>query len=86
MPPAPGGEQHVNEPPLLLLGADLRAPRADRVDPETCPVCAWLHESLTAVITTNSPMVARQVLIDMHTHTFSGHPNDPRNAIRETSQ
>lgn len=76
----------MNEPPLLLLGADLRTPRADRVDPETCPVCARLRASLTAAIATNSPVMARQVVIDMHTHTFSGHPNDPRNATRETSQ
>lgn len=76
----------MSEPPLRLLSTDLRTPRADRVDPDTCPVCAWLHECLTAAITTNSPVVARQVVIDMHTHTFSGHPNDPRNATRETSQ
>lgn len=76
----------MNEPPLLLLGADLRIPRADRVDPDTCPVCARLRTSLIAAITMNSPVMARRVVIDMHTHTFSGHPNDPRNVTRETSQ
>lgn len=76
----------MSEPPLLLLGADLRTPRADRVDPDRCPVCARLRTSLTAAITTNSAAMARRVVIDTHTHTFSGHPNDLRNATRETSQ
>ena len=76
----------MSEPPLLLMGADLKTPRADRVDPDRCPVCARLRTSLTAAIATNRAVMARQVVIDMHTHTFSGHPNDPRNARRETSQ
>lgn len=76
----------MSEPSLLLLGADLSTPRVDRVDPDRCPVCAWIRASLTAAIATNNAVMARQVVIDMHTHTFSGHPNDPRNATRETSQ
>lgn len=76
----------MSEPPLLLSGADLRIPRTDRVDPDRCPVCARLRASLTAAIASRSAVMARGVVIDMHTHTFSGHPNDPRNATRETSQ
>ena len=76
----------MSEPPLLLLGAGLRTPRADRVDPDNCPVCARLRTNLTAAIATNSAVMARQVVIDMYAHTFSGHPNDPRNATRETSK
>lgn len=49
-------------------------------------MCARLRASLTAAIATSSAVIARRVVIDMHTHTFSGHPNDPRNATRETSQ
>lgn len=67
------------EPPLIFLGGDLRAPRADRADPETCPVCAKLRESLTAAIVTGSSVMSRLVVIAMHSHVIHGHPKDPRN-------
>jgi hypothetical protein len=69
----------IEPPPLLFFGGDLRTPRADRVDPEACPVCARLRESLTAALTTGSPAMARMVVVAMHSHMVQGHPNDPRN-------
>lgn len=67
------------QPPLMFMGGDLTTPRADRVDPETCPVCGRLRESLRAALSTRSSVMGRLVVIAMHNHMIHGHPKDPRN-------
>lgn len=61
---------------------DLRTPRPGKVDPETCPMCALLRDSVSAAISSGSQQTAVSVVRAMHTHMFYGHPNDPRNTTR----
>lgn len=65
---------------LITELPDLRTPRSDRVDPDTCPVCAKLRAHVTGAIKDRNGIQASLGVRALHIHTFQGHPNDPRNA------
>jgi hypothetical protein len=62
-----------------MLIFDLTTPRPGPVDPERCPMCRRLRDTLSAAITSGNAPNSRAVVYAMYAHTTQGHPTDPRN-------
>lgn len=63
--------------PMLL---DIRTPRPEPANPDTCRVCRQLRQAQAGVIEDGYVPGVRSMLVAMRIHLLEGHPDDPRNA------